>query len=99
MLRPASGPACGFDSPDRFESFRSTLPHRGRNKMRRLAMALVLALPLAACSTHKAYLNPQFGSTTSAHQQVAILPFDVTISRVRLPKNLTPVDGDARAGG
>lgn len=62
--------------------------------MRRLAAALVLALPLAACSTHKAYLNPQFGSTTSAHRQVAILPFDVTISRVRLPKNLTPEDVD-----
>ncbi len=60
--------------------------------MRRLAVALVLALPLAGCSTHQAYLNPQFGSTTSAHRQVAILPFDVTISRERLPKNLTSED-------
>lgn len=60
--------------------------------MRRLAVAVVLALPLAGCSTHQVYLSPEFGTATSSHQQVAILPFHVTISRERLPRNLTADD-------
>jgi hypothetical protein len=60
--------------------------------MRRFALAALLVLPLAACSTHEVYLNPAFGATTAAHQQVAVLPFHVTISRERLPRNLTADD-------
>lgn len=60
--------------------------------MRRLAVAFLLTLPLAGCATHQAYLNPQFGATTSAHRTVAILPFHVTISRERLARHLTPED-------
>jgi hypothetical protein len=60
--------------------------------MRRLALAAAVALPLSGCATHQAYLNPQFASTTAAHRTVAILPFHVTISRERLPRNLTPED-------
>lgn len=60
--------------------------------MRRLVVALAVALPLAGCATHQAYLNPQFSSTTAAHRQVAVLPFHVTISRERLPRELTPED-------
>ncbi|MFL5542380.1 MAG: hypothetical protein ACJ8J0_25560 [Longimicrobiaceae bacterium] len=51
-----------------------------------------MALSLSGCATHQAYLNPQFASTTAAHRTVAILPFHVTISRERLPRNLTPED-------
>jgi hypothetical protein len=60
--------------------------------MRRTAVALLAAVSLSGCATHQAYLNPQFGSTTSAHRTVAILPFHVTISRERLPKNLSAED-------
>ena len=60
--------------------------------MRRSAVAVLMAVSLSGCATHEAYLNPQFGPTTSAHRTVAILPFHVAISRVRLPKNLTPED-------
>lgn len=57
--------------------------------MRRLAAAVLFVLPLAACTTHEVYLNPQFREATASHQQVAVLPFQVTIARQRLPKNLT----------
>jgi hypothetical protein len=60
--------------------------------MRGPAVAAFLALSLAGCATHQAYLNPQFSSTTASHHTVAILPFHVTIARERLPKNLTADD-------
>jgi hypothetical protein len=60
--------------------------------MRRPAVAVLVALSLSGCATHQAYLNPQFGTATAAHHTVAILPFQVTISRERLPKNLTSED-------
>jgi hypothetical protein len=62
--------------------------------MRKSALAVLapLVLILPGCATHQAYLNPQFGATTSAHRTVAILPFHVTISRERLPKNLSAED-------
>ena len=60
--------------------------------MRKSAVAVLMAVSLCACATHEAYLNPQFGPTTSAHHTVAILPFHVSISRVRLPKNLSAAD-------
>ena len=63
--------------------------------MRRLtvvATSILAVSSLTGCATHQAYLSPQFGNTTSAHRSVAILPFHVTISPERLPKNLTPAD-------
>ncbi len=54
--------------------------------------AAVLALSLSGCATHQSYLSPQFTSTTSAHRQVAVLPFHVSIARERLPKSITPED-------
>jgi hypothetical protein len=60
--------------------------------MRRLALAAAVALPLSGCATHQAYLNPQFATATATHHTVAILPFHVTISRERLPKNLNAED-------
>ncbi|HEX2204304.1 MAG TPA: hypothetical protein VHG91_13430 [Longimicrobium sp.] len=62
--------------------------------MRRLVVALALILSSTGCATHQAYLSPQFSSATAAHRQVAILPFDVSISRERLPRNLTAEDLD-----
>ena len=60
--------------------------------MRRLAAAVLLVLPLAACSTHKMYTSPQFSTVAADHRTVAVLPFYVSISRERLPRNLTPDD-------
>lgn len=60
--------------------------------MRRLAAAVLLVLPLAACSTHKMYTSPQFSTVAADHRTVAVLPFYVSISRERLPRNLTPED-------
>lgn len=60
--------------------------------MRRLTMAILLTLPLAACSTHKVYLSPEFTPATATHRQIAVLPLQVSISRERLPKNLKPED-------
>lgn len=54
-----------------------------------MLMATVV-LPLAACSTHKAYLNPQFSAVAAPHKEIAVLPFAVTISRERLPRHITP---------
>lgn len=62
--------------------------------MRKPAVLLLAALSLSGCATHQAYLNPQFGATTAAHHTVAILPFHVAISRVRMPKSLTAADLD-----
>jgi hypothetical protein len=60
--------------------------------MRKFAMAVLLALPLTACTTHEVYLHPQFIPTTATHREVAVLPLQVSISRDRLPKNLKPED-------
>ena len=60
--------------------------------MHKPAVAALAVLSLAGCATHQAYLNPQFASTTAAHHTVAIVPFHVTISRERLPKNLSAED-------
>jgi hypothetical protein len=60
--------------------------------MRAPLAAVLLAVSLSACGTHQTYLNPQFATTAVNHRTVAILPFHVSISRVRLPRNLTPED-------
>ena len=42
---------------------------------------------LQSCAT--VYVAPQFDTIKRKHKTVAILPFDVTISTKRLPKNVT----------
>jgi hypothetical protein len=58
--------------------------------MRRLAAALLFALPLTACASHHEAVDRAFATTTATHRTVAILPFDVNIAPDGLPRNATP---------
>ena len=57
--------------------------------MRRLAAALLFAMPLAACASHREFVDPAFGAVTATHRTVAILPVDVNIAPDGLPRNAT----------
>ncbi len=52
-----------------------------------LFLAVILSMTFAACAT--IYQNPELQAIRQRHRQVAVLPFDVTISTSRLPKDVT----------
>ena len=52
-----------------------------------IPLAIVLSLSFGACAT--IYQPPQFYEMRQRHQLVALLPFDVSISTTRLPKDVT----------
>jgi hypothetical protein len=52
-----------------------------------LILSVVLALTTGACAT--IYQTPKFTEMKSNHRLVALLPFDVSISSARLPKDMT----------
>jgi len=52
-----------------------------------IPLAVLLSLSFGACAT--IYQPPQFYEMRQRHQLVALLPFDVSISTTRLPKDVT----------
>ena len=54
-----------------------------------LTLSLILVFAFTGCAP-KIYESADFSSTTRSHKQVAILPFDVTITPRKMPKDVTP---------
>lgn len=57
-------------------------------KYKNLYYFLLLLVLLPACHTAKIYTSPNFNKTKSSIKQLAILPFDVTVNKNRMPNGM-----------